>query len=56
LIWPLTVKENVYIVWEDYQIDNYDIFIKKLMLMAIFFGPTTFGFNTSGTADQKIRQ
>jgi len=44
--------ENVYLVWEDYQIDNYDIFIQKVNSEGDIVWPNDIRVNTYGDGDQ----
>jgi len=44
--------ENVYVVWEDYQIDNYDIFVQKVDLDGNIIWLNDIRVNTSGSGNQ----
>jgi len=45
-------QENVYVAWEDYQIDNYDIFIQKVDYEGNIIWPNDIRVNTGGSGNQ----
>jgi len=45
-------EENIYVVWEDYQIDNYDTFIQKVDAYGNVEWANDVRVNTSGTGNQ----
>ncbi|MFA5021464.1 MAG: prepilin-type N-terminal cleavage/methylation domain-containing protein [Patescibacteria group bacterium] len=44
--------ENIYVVWEDYQIDNYDIFIQKIDPNGNIVWPNDIRINTNAGGNQ----
>ncbi|MFA6254730.1 MAG: hypothetical protein WC675_01700 [Patescibacteria group bacterium] len=44
--------ENVYVAWEDYQIDNYDIFIQKVDYLGSVVWTNDIRANTAGSGNQ----